>query len=353
MERAHRFMFWGCAGAALLAASPAIYAHEKWFTNASAHPTRWQQIFSFPYNVGVSLAVLATVVLALVWRSRGRREWLPGPEDFGATPAGRARFYALAPLLLGIHVGTPLIVLGITGHLFSPNNALTGPWLYFLGVTEIGIGLSVLYGGLARFGGAALCLLWLVGAGVVGLESMLENAHYLGFGAFFALTGRGPYAIDRLLFPALEPTARLSRLAMPCLRIGTGLGLATVAFTEKLANQDLAGAFLQQYPVNFTAWLHLPMSDGIFIVCAGSMELLIGLCLIGGIFPRLIVASAWVLINMTLTVFNWVELVGHLPLYGVMAMLLVWTPDQEDQRLWIEGVCYHRAPRTGQALVEH
>jgi hypothetical protein len=44
------------------------------------------------------------------------------------------------------------------------------------------------------------------------------------------------------------------------------------------------------------------------------------------------------LINMSLTVFNWVELVGHLPLYGVMAMLLVWTPHEEDQRLWAEGV---------------
>ena len=178
---------------------------------------------------------------------------------------------------------------------------------------QIGIGLSVLYGGLARAGGAALCLLWLIGTGVVGLESMLENAHYLGFGAFFLLTGRGPYAVDRLLFPAFEPTPRLSRLAMPSLRIGTGLGLTIVAFTEKLANPELARAFLHHHPLNFTAWLHIPLSDDIFVVCAGSTELLIGLCLIFGIFPRLIVASAWVLINMSLTVFNWVELVGHLP----------------------------------------
>ena len=167
---------------------------------------------------------------------------------------------------------------------------------------------------------------------------MLENAHYLGFGAFFLLTGRGPYAVDRLLFPAFEPTPRLSRLAMPSLRIGTGLGLTIVAFTEKLANPELARAFLHQHPLNFTGWLHIPMSDDIFVVCAGSTELLIGLCLIFGIFPRLIVASAWVLINMSLTVFNWVELVGHLPLYGVMAMLLVWTPDEEEQRLWTKGV---------------
>lgn len=144
--------------------------------------------------------------------------------------------------------------------------------------------------------------------------------------------------LDRLLFPTIEPSARVSRLAMPCLRIGLGLGLAVVAFTEKLANPDLARTFLQGYPLNFTGWLNVPMSNDMFVVCAGSAELLIGLCLIFGIFPRLIVAIAWPLINMTLTVFNWVELVGHLPMYGVMAILLVWTPREEDDRLWIEGV---------------
>jgi hypothetical protein len=32
------------------------------------------------------------------------------------------------------------------------------------------------------------------------------------------------------------------------------------------------------------------------------------------------------------------ELVGHLPLYGVMAVLLVWTPAEAEQRLWVRGV---------------
>ena len=103
--------------------------------------------------MGVLLALAVTIVLAVVWRGTGGRALLPGPQAFGATPDGRARFYALVPLILGIHVGVPLIVLGITGQLFSPNNPLSGPWLYGLGVMQIGIGLSVLYGGLARAGG--------------------------------------------------------------------------------------------------------------------------------------------------------------------------------------------------------
>ncbi len=126
--------------------------------------------------------------------------------------------------------------------------------------------------------------------------------------------------------------------AMTSLRVGLGLGLTVVAFTEKLANPGLAREFLKHYPLNFTSWLGIPMSDDLFVLCAGTTELIIGLCLTFGFFPRLVIATAWVFINITLTIFNWVELVGHLPLYGAMAVLLIWTPQEEDQRLWAEGI---------------
>lgn len=51
-----------------------------------------------------------------------------------------------------------------------------------------------------------------------------------------------------MLFPALmEPSPHLARRAMVCLCVATGLGLAVVSFTEKLANPALAQAFLQRY----------------------------------------------------------------------------------------------------------
>jgi hypothetical protein len=182
--------------------------------------------------------------------------------------------------------------------------------------------------------------------GVVGLEPMLENLHVLGFAAFFGLAGRGPYAIDRLLFPVLEPSPNLARRAMVSLRVATGGALAVVAFTEKLANPALARAFLQEHPLNFTPWLGIPMSDDLFILCAGTTELLIALCLIFGLYPRFVILTTWLFINMTLTIFNWVELVGHLPLYGVMGILLVWTPREEDQRAWVSGVIGEGTGRT-------
>jgi uncharacterized membrane protein YphA (DoxX/SURF4 family) len=316
----------------------AANAHEKWFYDAASLPTRWETAIQLPAFAGIAVAVALTIAAWLVWRARGERDLIPGPEFLGATEEGRTRFYAVVPLIVGIHIALPLIVLGIQGDLFSPSNALHGASRYWLGVAQIGVGVSVLYGALTRLAGVALAALWLAGIGIVGLEPMLENVHVLGFAAFFFMAGRGPYSVDRALFPALEPSPRLTRWAMTAIRVGTGLSLVVVSFTEKLANQELAVAFLKKYPLNFTGWMGLPMSDDLFAVCAGTTELVIGLWLMLGLFPRVIIVTAWLFINMTLTVFNWVELLGHLPVYGVMSVVLVWAPGGADQRLWIRGV---------------
>jgi hypothetical protein len=41
---------------------------------------------------------------------------------------------------------------------------------------------------------------------------------------------------------------------------------------------------------------------------------------------------------MTLTIVDSVEFLGHLPLYGVTAVLLVWMPTEEDQRLGVRRI---------------
>jgi uncharacterized membrane protein YphA (DoxX/SURF4 family) len=111
-----------------------------------------------------------------------------------------------------------------------------------------------------------------------------------------------------------------------------------VAFTEKFANIPLASAFLERYPLNFTAALGMPMPNEIFILCAGAVELFVGLWLLFGIFPREIILITWIPINLTLTVFNWTELIGHLPIYGTLAILLVWSSGRENLALWLNGL---------------
>ena len=323
--------------AVALTARPA-HAHEKWFHHADPYPLR-PDLFLRPLPLAfVGAVLLATLVGGLLWRARGGRGFLPMPQNFGARPDRRSTLYALVPLMLAVHIAVPLLVSGVQGRLFSPDNELPGAWRYALGLAETGIALALFYGALTRLAAVALAGLWLVGVFVLGPEPMLDNVLYLGLAGFFFFAGRGPISIDRLLFPRVEPRPDRLAWAVPALRIGLGLSLVVVAFTEKFWNLPLALGFLSKYPLNFTPALGIPLSNEVFVLCAGAVELLVGLWILLNIFPREIVVVAWFPINLTLTVFNWVELIGHLPIYGILAVLLIWTHDRENEDLWRSGL---------------
>ena len=338
MRRVSSLFGVGVLGAMLLAATSGVaHAHVKWFERAMEYPLRWDLFFRPLPLAFVAAVVLATLAAGFLWRRRGHG-FVPGPEAFGAGDGGRSILYGLLPAILGVHVAVPLLFNGVQGNLFSPDNALPSPWSNFLGLAETGIALSLFYGGFARIVAAGLAGLWLAGVPLLGLQPMLDNVLFLGFAAFFFLAGRGPLSVDRVLFPRLEPPEKLASYAVPALRVGLGLSFVFVAFTEKFANLPLARSFLDRYPLNFTGALGVPLPDEVFILCAGSVELLVGLFLVFGIFPREIVLVALVPVNLTLTVFNYTELVGHLPIYGVLALLLIWEPGSKNLSLWLRGL---------------
>ena len=57
---------------------------------------------------------------------------------------------------------------------------------------------------------------------------------------------------------------------------------------------------------------------------AGAIELLFGLLLISGRLPQVAVIVAGIPFNATLFFLGRTELIGHLPVYGVMLALLVY-----------------------------
>ncbi|AOS44267.1 hypothetical protein Verru16b_01328 [Lacunisphaera limnophila] len=323
---------------ACFAGPTAAQAHEKWFVSGEVPALAAGGFFSTFCLTAVAAALALTAVAEFFWRRRGERDLIPGPERLGATDEGMARFYGWVPVVIGIHFAVPLLVLGVQGRLFSPNNVPAAPWNYLLGTWQIAIALSFLYGGMTRVFAASLAVLWVVAGFVVGWETTFENLHYLGAAVFFFCKGRGPHSIDQLLFPRLAPSPALAKHGLKLLRISMGVGFVFVAFTEKLANPALALTFLEQFPLNFTGAVGFPLSNAAFIWFAGTTELLIGLFLAFGIFPRVIIIAAWGIINLTLTLFSWVELVGHLPIYGIMAVLLVWAPSEKTSRLMRRGI---------------
>jgi uncharacterized membrane protein YphA (DoxX/SURF4 family) len=67
----------------------------------------------------------------------------------------------------------------------------------------------------------------------------------------------------------------------------------------------------------------LGVSDGQFAFLAGLIELVIGLVIVSGQLTRPVMAAGALLFTATLPIFGWLELLGHLPYYGIMLTLFI------------------------------
>jgi hypothetical protein len=318
--------------------------HERWFTNESLFPVQWGTWSSSSSLVPVAVAVGITLVATAIYRARGRRSVVPGPVALGMPWDNYVRLLTWVPLVIGVHMGVTLLVSGVSRQLFVPNlelpvNLLGG----VLGMVEIAIALSFIYGALARPAAAALGILWLVGMLVFGPLRLIEHAEIPGIAFFLFATGRGPLAFDMALDRLNKPVSSLIPYAVPVLRIALGIGLTIVAFTEKIWNIPMGLAFLADHHFNFFPYIGMPVIDDTkFLLIAGAVELLVGLMLIAGTYVRLIIVVTLIPFNLTLPFLGWRELVGHLPTYGILALLLLWG----DERPGEEGALV-RALRGG------
>jgi uncharacterized membrane protein YphA (DoxX/SURF4 family) len=101
-----------------------------------------------------------------------------------------------------------------------------------------------------------------------------------------------------------------------------GFGIAFNALTEKLLNPSLSQALLDAYPgLNLLEPLGLP--DPVFIWLAGTTELAIGLVIMSGQITRPVMAIGAFLFTISLFYFGWLELLGHLPFFGIMLLLFI------------------------------
>jgi len=272
--------------------------------------------------------------------------------------------FAGEPLTLALLVGAVAITLalrilaGLRSGVDIPFLGRMAPWMPFavrmhlavslVGLLSLGVYLSpamdlqadvagILLGAVMAVVAIGMASGWhvreaawlLIAAGPLGMlefgvSPVLQRIDVLGLAVFVLLTGPGRWSADHELGRAHEPSPVDTARAIWALRVGAGVALIVVAFVEKLANPDLALAFLQSNPeLNVARELGLGFSDLEFTRLAGAVEVLFGLLLISGALPQAIVVIAGIPFNATLWFFGANELLGHLPTYGAMLVLLV------------------------------
>ena len=308
--------------------------HERWFLDESKFPVQFDTWSSVNSLVPIAVAVGITTIATIIYRTRDRHTVVPGPIHLGMPWENYVRLLTWVPLVIGVHMGVTLLVSGVSRQLFIPNlvlpvNLLGG----LLGMIEIAIALSLIYGALTRPAAAVLGILWIIGVIVFGPIRLIEHTEILGIAFFLFVTTRGPLAFDMALDRLNKPLAPLVPYSVPVLRIALGIGLTVVAFTEKIWNIPMGLAFLADHNFNFFPYIGLPQIDNTtFILIAGTIELIVGLMLIAGTYVRLVILISLIPFNLSLPFMGWRELVGHLPTYGILALLLLWGDERPGER---------------------
>jgi uncharacterized membrane protein YphA (DoxX/SURF4 family) len=288
--------------------------HVKWFTDPSGHPTDYSLLLTLPVIAAFAVAGLAIAAAAYIQRT------VREPRIFRALE----RFAWLGPLVLGVHLGLALIAAAALGMLFVPSLRVERDAFGFALLIAEGVcGVLLLVGFATRPAAVALALLGVVAMEPFNFESILEQVHILGAAIFLFITGRGAISIDRVFRQQKAlPVPEAPAIALTLLRVCMGVGIAFGALTEKLLDPGLAGALLTERPyLNVVAGLGV--SNGQFAYLAGLIELVIGLVIVSGQLTRPVMAAGAVLFTATVPIFGWLELLGHLPYYGIMLTLFI------------------------------
>ncbi len=319
-----------------LALAPSASAHVRWFTPDANRGLDRSEIFS-----GVTLLALAAIVATVggAWlaqravarfRLAARARALAGPllERVQLGLPRPADLYPWIAAVLAVHTAAILFVRGVERQLFTPNLALpytlAGGGLALLEIvvafTLVG-GIAV--GALTRPAAVGLALLGVLGMFSFGPLLVFEHVYFFGIAACLFIAGRGPGATERVLRGPGKPLVRLLPYAIPALRVSFGLATVITGFTEKLWDPGLGLDFLATHPFNVTAATPFPLTDAQFVIGAGLAEVSLGALLVAGLFPRLAVLAAWVPFNLAVPFLGAPDVLGHLPIYGILLTILL------------------------------
>jgi hypothetical protein len=233
------------------------------------------------------------------------------------------------PFALRIHLAVSLIGLLSLGVYLSPAMDLKFNVVgVLLGAVMVLTAISMVAGWHVRAGAWLLVAAGPIGMLEFGVSPVVQRIDLLGPAVFLLFSGAGRWSADWELGRASEASVAAIGRAVWSLRVMAGAALIIVAFAEKLAQPALALKLLSQYPqFNIAREIGLDWTNLEFIRVAGAIEVLFGLLLISGALPQVIVLAAGVPFNATLFFFGDVELLGHLPIYGTMLVLLVYGSD--------------------------
>jgi len=289
-------------------------AHTRWFAEGelvafkTAEPTAlyiaaWALI----------IAIVVTVGSVLHQRNIFRLGFL-------RPKAGHA--YERAASTFAMISGSFFLIAGTHEYLFSPNLTHEIGIPHILIFIQIAIGIAFMLGIGTRSFALALGGLWVTTFYYAGPVAALEDIWVLSTAAFIAVMGNDYFSLISFSYfrEKLQP---FKSYALSFLRLGTGMTLIVLGFSEKILHPEFGINFLTQHNWNFMQMLGLNYSDYLFVISAGSIEILFGLVFVLGVVTRLNALVVAIVFTVPLFILGPIELAGHIPHFAAVLMLLL------------------------------
>ncbi len=300
-------------GSAFLLLPSIVSAHVKWF----AEPTEQVQAYSLS-DFPVILSIFIGLAILLVGFYLDKK--LTVPKWF----SNFIEKYAPSVIsIASIGFGLSFLIFSFNGFVFAPNLPAFGDVGSLLISIQAIAGLMILFGVYERVGGALLVVLFGLAVKEYGVVEMADTLEILGFAFYAMIMGRPKWRFVESDFVS-HLVHKTHQYGISILRIGTGLNLMVLGFSEKILSPSLTQDFLAHYDWNFMQALGFEwFTNYWFAYSAGVVEFLFGLFFLLGLVTRVsILALAGFLIT-TLALLGPVELVGHLPHFSIALVLLV------------------------------
>lgn len=331
---------WLWLAAVLTALAPATAsAHVRWFVSEPRFRPDWGLLLHWHTLAVLGLAGALYAALRLLQRLAGTPHF-PNPEFLRYMEPS-------ATALLAVQTGISLVFAVSQRTLLAPSLPLPddlGGWLLI--ALQVAVAFTFITGLFDRAGALLLMVVWLLGFLVFAPVFVFEQTLFAGIGVALLVLGRTippPAIARRLLF-----LADYEREAVAALRILTGFSVLLLGFTEKLLAPERGLEFLRDHPDFNVPRAFLGMewfTDARMVTAAGMTEAVIGLLLISGVLPRMVILAMWVPFNATVAFLPPVELLGHLPIFGIMYVLLLYGSGvPAGSRARLQSAAHH-APR--------
>ena len=132
-----------------------------------------------------------------------------------------------------------------------------------------------------------------VGLGIkLGFVALLENAILLSLAVYFFIVSSKSGSFTY---------AHFHKHAVEIVRIGTGISLITLAFTEKLLYPELSLQFLSVHDWNFMQGFFPWFTDNLFVLSTGFAELIFGILFLMGYITRITTVLIAIFFGLSVT----------------------------------------------------